>query len=427
MVWTGLPFYFVQNSITIMANHKVIIIGAGIAGLSCAHYLTRFGITPLVLEAADAVGGRVRTDTVDGFLLDRGFQILLTAYPEAQRLLNYNALGLKSFRSGALIRKDNDFSVISDPFKEPSQVFKTLFSSVGSLGDKLKVLQLSNEVSKESTESFFDDCATDTLSYLHRYGWSDEMIADFFKPFFGGVFLENELKTSSNFFRFVFKHFYTGEAVIPANGMQAIPEQLAAKLPIGTVQLNTTVDKIEGNNVHLADGKVLTAHKIVVATDAHRADSLLGRDMKRDYNVTTCTYFAAGRSPLKEKMLALNPNRMSVVHNLCVPSDIAPSYAPAGKALVSVSTQGMSLLDEKKLTDHIVQELTGWFGEEVKSWQHLRTYHIPKALLTYPANAPEPELKISEHLYECGDHTSYPSLNAAMATGRAVADMIAGI
>ncbi|AEI49945.1 amine oxidase [Runella slithyformis DSM 19594] len=427
MVWTVLPFYFVQNSVILMANHEVIIIGAGIAGLSCAHYLTRYGITPLVLEAADAVGGRVRTDRVDGFLLDRGFQILLTAYPEAPRLLNYNALALKSFRSGALIRKDNNFSVISDPFKEPSQLFKTLFSSVGSLSDKLKVLKLSNEVSKESTESFFDDPATDTLTYLHNYGWSDEMITDFFKPFFGGVFLENELKTSANFFRFVFKQFYLGEAVIPAGGMQAIPEQLAAKLPPGTVQLNTTVHKVEGKKVHLADGKVLTANKIVVATDVHRADILLGRDLKRDYNVTTCTYFAAGRSPLKEKMLALNPNRMSAVHNLCVPSDIAPTYAPKGQALVSVSTQGMRLFDEKKLTDHIVQELTGWFGDEVKTWQHLRTYHIPEALLKYPADAPAPKLKISEHLYECGDHTSYPSLNAAMATGRAVADMIAGI
>ncbi|NBB21006.1 NAD(P)-binding protein [Runella sp. CRIBMP] len=410
-----------------MANHEVIIIGAGIAGLSCANYLLHFGVTPLVLEAAEAVGGRVRTDKVDGYLLDRGFQILLTAYPEAQRLLNYNTLALKSFRSGALIRKDNAFSVISDPFKEPAQVFKTLFSSVGTLVDKLKVLQLSNNVSKEPTEAFFHERATDTLTYLRNYGWSDEMIADFFKPFFGGVFLENELETSSNFFRFIFKQFYTGDAVIPAGGMQAIPEQMAAKLPPHTLRLNTKVEKIEGNKVHLSDGKTLTAKNIVVATDARQADGLLGRNLKREYNVTTCTYFATERSPLKEKMLALNPNRLSVVHNLCVPSDIAPSYAPEGKALVSVSTQGLELFDEKKLTDRIVQELTSWFGDEVKTWKHLRTYHIPESLVKYPANVPATNLKISEHLYECGDHTSYPSLNAAMATGRAVADMIAGI
>ena len=410
-----------------MANHEVIIIGAGIAGLSCANYLNNFGITPLVLEASDAVGGRVRTDRVDGYLLDRGFQILLTSYPEAQRLLNYNALNLKTFRSGALIRKDDDFSLIGNPFKEPSQLFRTLFSSVGSLGDKLKVLQLSNEVSKESTESIFDDSDTDTLTYLRNYGWSEEMIQSFFKPFFGGVFLENDLETSGNFFRFVFKQFYTGEAAIPANGMQAIPEQMAAKLPAGTLRLNTKVAKIDGSNVYLADGQVLSAKTVVVATDAHQADILLGRKQDREYNVTTCTYFAANRSPLKEKMLALNPNRLSVVHNLCIPSDIAPAYAPAGKALISVSTQGLDLFDEKKLTEHIALELAVWFGEEVKTWQHLRTYHLPEALVKYPANAPTCNLKTGPNLYECGDHVAYPSLNAAMATGRAVADMIVGI
>lgn len=410
-----------------MANHEVIIIGAGIAGLTCAKYLNDYGIESLVVDASDAVGGRVRTDDVEGFLLDRGFQILLTNYPEAKKLLDYNALNLKTFRSGALVRLDNDFSVISDPFKEPLQVFRTLFSSVGSLGDKLKVLQLSNEVAKVDTQEFFNEKATDTLSYLQRYGWSEEMITYFFKPFFGGVFLENELSTAGNFFRFLFKQFYCGDAAIPTHGMQAIPQQIASKLPIGSVQLGSKVEKLNGNSITLANGKTLHAKQIVVATDASRADRLLQRKVTREFNGTTCTYFAADRSPLSEKMLVLNPNRLSPVHNLCVPSDIAPDYAPKGKALISVSTQGLAMVDEKKLSEHIIQELTQWYGEEVKSWQHLRTYHIPESLVKYKANAPVENLKITSNLYECGDHVAYPSLNAAMATGRAVADMIAGI
>lgn len=410
-----------------MANHEVIIIGAGIAGLTCAKYLNDYGIEPLVLEASEGVGGRVRTDQFEGFLLDRGFQILLIAYPEAQKILDYNTLNLKMFRSGALVRMGHDFSTISDPFKEPLQVFQTLFSSVGSLSDKLKVLQLSNEVAKQDTQEFFNEKATDTLSYLQNYGWSEEMITNFFKPFFGGVFLENELATSSNFFRFVFKQFYNGEAAVPARGMQAIPEQIAAKLPEGSVKLGTKVANIHGNTITLSDGKKLTAKQIVVATDAANADRLLQRSLNRAYNTTTCTYFSADRSPLTQKMLTLNPNRLSVVHNLCVPSDIAPSYAPAGKSLISVSTQGLELVDEQKLTAHIVQELTSWFGDEVKTWQHLSTYHIPESLVKYTADAAPANLKISDHLYECGDHVAYPSLNAAMATGRAVADMIAGI
>lgn len=410
-----------------MANHEVIIIGAGVSGLTCAKYLNDYGIEPLVLEASEGVGGRVCTDQFEGFLLDRGFQILLTAYPEAQKLLDYNTLNLKMFRSGALVRMGHDFSTISDPFKEPLQVFQTLFSSVGSLSDKLKVLQLSNEVAKQDTDEFFNEKATDTLSYLQNYGWSEEMITNFFKPFFGGVFLENELATSSNFFRFVFKQFYNGEAAIPALGMQAIPEQIAAKLPEGSVKLGIRVANIHGNTITLSDGKKLTAKQIVVATDAANADRLLQRSLNRAYNITTCTYFSADRSPLTQKMLTLNPNRLSVVHNLCVPSDIAPSYAPAGKSLISVSTQGLELVDEQKLTAHIVQELTGWFGDEVKTWQHLRTYHIPESLVKYTADAASVNLKISDHLYQCGDHVAYPSLNATMATGRVVADMIAGI
>jgi phytoene dehydrogenase-like protein len=410
-----------------MANHEVIIIGAGIAGLTCAKYLNDYGIESLVLEASDAVGGRVRTDEVEGFLLDRGFQILLTEYPEAKKLLDYNALNLKTFRSGALIRLDNDFSVISDPFKEPAQVFRTLFSSVGSLGDKLKVLQLSNEVAKENTDEFFNEKATDTLSYLQRYGWSEEMITNFFKPFFGGVFLENELSTASNFFRFLFKQFYCGDVALPARGIQAIPEQIAAKLPIGSIQSGSKVEKLNGNSITLTNGKILHAKQIVVATDALNADRLLQRKVNREFNGTTCTYFAVDRSPLSEKMLVLNPNRLSPVHNLCVPSDIAPNYASKGKALISVSTQGLAMVDEKKLSEHILQELTQWYGEEVKTWQHLRTDHIPESLVNYKANAPAENLKITTNLYECGDHVAYPSLNAAMATGRAVADMIAGI
>lgn len=410
-----------------MANHEVIIIGAGVSGLTCAKYLKDYGIQSLVLEASDAVGGRVKTDSVDGFLLDRGFQILLTAYPEAQRILDYEALRLQAFRSGAQIRLNHSFEVMSDPFKEPLQLFKTLFAPVGTFGDKLKVLQLSNEVSKEPTDAFFEEIATDTLSYLRQYGWSETMITNFFKPFFGGVFLENKLETASNFFRFIFKQFYTGSAVLPSLGIQAIPQQIANKLPKEAIRLNSKVASIDKKTVHLVSGESLTANHIVVATDVCQADKLLSRSVCREYNVTTCTYFEANTSPLKEKMLALNPNRLSVVHHMCVPSDISPSYAPSGKSLISVSTQGLDLFDEKKLTAQIRAELTEWFGDEVEGWRHLRTYHLPQALMKFTVDASKTSLRLSENLYECGDHMAYPSLNAAMATGRQVADLIAGI
>ncbi len=414
-------------------SYPIVIVGGGMAGLTAARYLQQSGGREVVLlEAADAVGGRVRTDLVDGFRLDRGFQILLTAYPEARRILNYDALDLRAFRSGALIRQEYegghaDFTEMPNPMREPLGIFKAMTAPVGSLGDKLKLVELMQDVNAVAqAPDFFKNDDTSTLQYLHDYGWSNKMIQTFFKPFFGGVFLENELSTSSNFFRFVFKQFYNGEAVLPATGMEAIPAQLAAALTPGTVRLNSPVAALESKTVHLEGGESIRASHIVVATDASTADRLLGQNEARQYNVTTCTYFAAPASPSTKKLLMLNPHPLSVVHHMCVPSDVAPEYAADGQSLISVSTQGLELSDEGKLADDIKMELNQWFGEAVNGWRHLRTYHLPHALPQFNAGARGESLQLSEYLYRCGDYTAYPSLNAAMQTGREVAELING-
>ena len=403
----------------------VIIIGAGIAGLTCAKYLKDRGIQSLILEASDGVGGRVRTDVHEGFLLDRGFQILLTAYPEAQRLLDYKSLDLKAFKSGAVIRdiQKNDFSVMANPFKEPSKIWSSLTSNVGTLADKLRVMRLIFETYNVQ-EEVFENQEISTIEYLRNYGFSNNMVQQFFKPFFGGVFLENELSTSANFFKYIFGKFYEGDTVIPAKGIEQIAKQIQKMLYVGTVKLNTKVVKIEGNRVYLENGDRLYGEKIVLATDGLQAEKLLGKTSAKKFNSTTCTYFSANRSPLKEKMLVLNPNRASMVHNLCVPSDIAPAYAPVGKSLISVSTQGFNLHDEHELAKNIKRELTNWYGKEVEEWQHLKTYHIPQALPSFDTSKTNNPLKLSDILYQCGDITAYPSSNAAMATGRKVAEMI---
>jgi phytoene dehydrogenase-like protein len=393
------------------------------AGLTCAHYLRQAGVPVQVLEASDAVGGRVRTDRVEGFQLDRGFQILLTAYPEAKRLLDYPALRLGAFRSGAVVRCANGFEEVADPRRALSGIFKTLKAPIGSLADKMRVLKLIADVKSVATASdFFKQPDQDSLTFLREYGWSDRMINSFFRPFFGGIFLEDNLITSSNFLRFVFRQFYEGEAALPAAGMQAIPEQLAAALPAGSVRLNTPVAGMEGTSVRLASGEAIRARQVVLATDARAADHLLGTSSSRSFNTTTCTYFAADRSPLPRKMLILNPDVNSVVHHIGILSDVTPTYAPEGKTLISVSSQGPGQAEVSEEKIRLV--LKEWFGEEVLQWRYLRAYRVKDALVRYGAGSRPEELRLREGLYRCGDYTAYPSLNAAMQTGREVAHLI---
>lgn len=410
----------------------VVIIGAGMAGLTCANYLHRAGRAVVVLEAADAVGGRVRTDvTPEGFRLDRGFQVLLTKYPEVQRMLDYGALQLQAFRSGAVIRlPDGQQTTLQNPLQRPLAAFSALTSPIGCLKDKLLILKFVRHVSQFSSEELLAHASTDTLTFLRSYGWSEKIINTFFRPFFGGVFIDRDLSTASNFFEFVFQQFVAGEAVVPALGMQQIPEQLAARLPAGAVRLQTAATAVEGLLVHLANGEVLTAAAVVLATEGPAAGqlSLLAQPTQPDsaWRQTTCTYFAAAHSPGQDdQLLRLNAAPDALAHNVCFPSDVAPAYAPAGRTLVSVSTHGAHGLSEAALTQRLQAELVAWFGPAAAQWQHLRTYQIEYALPGYPGGQPPRQaLQLADQLYRCGDYAAYPSLNAAMATGREVAGLL---
>ena len=183
----------------------VIIIGAGMAGLTCANYLHRAGRHVLVLEASDAVGGRVRTDvTPEGFRLDRGFQILLTKYPEVQRLMDYGALDLRAFRSGAVIRlPDGRETTLKNPLREPLSAFSALLAPIGTLADKLRIAAFAWGLRNRRAGQLLAHNAANaesTLDLLRRYGWSEQIINTFFRPFFGGVYLDRSLSAAGNFF-----------------------------------------------------------------------------------------------------------------------------------------------------------------------------------------------------------------------------------
>ena len=416
-------------------QHPIIIIGAGMAGLACANWLHRAGQAALVLEAADAVGGRVRTDvTPEGFRLDRGFQILLTDYPEARRMFDYGALDLKTFRSGAVIRlADERETTLKNPLQAPLAAFTALASPIGTLADKLLIGKFALELQSQSPTQLLARPTETTLAFLRRYGWSEQIIDRFFRPFFGGVYLDRELSTASNFFAFVFQQFVRGDAAIPALGIQQLPAQLAARLPAGTVRLNTAVAAVldEGRTVRLASGETLTAAATVLATNGPAAAQLLGGALPPPATLaarpTTCTYFAtAGPAPSHgRRLLHLNASPTGLAHNVAFPAEVSPALAPAGQGLVSVSTHGEHGLSEEELTARLRPELASWFGPVAGMWQHLRTYHIAQALPVYgPGQPVQQPLRLTDALLRCGDWAAYPSLNAALGTGRQVAEML---
>ncbi len=405
----------------------IVIIGAGVAGLTCAKYLKDKGIEALILEASDGIGGRVRTDVVDGFKLDRGFQVMLTEYPEARKLLNYKDLRLKSLPSGARIREGNRFFTMPNPLKDMWTAPQALFAPVGNLMDKLKVLQLNLGINNAAEPSVSNSEKPQTaLNFLKEYGYSYTIINRFFKPFFRGVFLEKDLKTDAVLFRFLFKQFAKGDVVVPENGMQAIPKQIAKHLAPHQIRLNTPVEKIEGKTVFLKNGEQIEATKIVLATDANTANRLLGIDTQTPFNSTDCLYFESDMSLdfTDKSYLIVNSNLNELIAHLIVLSDVAPSYAPVGKTLISVSTVGQNGLSDVVLKEKIEAELAAWFGGK-HAWRHLKTYRIPEALPQFFEGSPKYNtLKINDFTCRCGDYTAYPSLNAAMKTGREVADLL---
>ncbi len=406
----------------------ITIIGAGISGLTAAVYLHRKNYNVQIFEATDRVGGRIKTDTIDGFRLDRGFQVLLTDYPEAKALLDYEKLNLQRFLPGATVLYDGGQFDIADPFRRPSTLFSTLFAPVGSLKDKFNTFLLKKKLVDISNSAIFNQTETDTYSKLIKYGFSQKMIDRFFKPFFSGIFLENELKTSSNMFDFVMKLFSTGDAAIPELGMEEIPKQLAAMLPENSIFYNHKVAAIKNNTIHCENGSVFQTDRIIIATEANGLVGNYITKQKQRFRQVTNIYFETTVAPNSKAIVILNAaSNKKWVNNLTIISNVSNRYAPKGKVLVSVSYNGIPEIDDASLAENMKSELKQWYGKQVEDWKMLKTYRINYALPnqdTVRNEVSNSELQINENVYMCGDHLMNGSINAAMKTGRLVADLI---
>ncbi|MEM6365719.1 MAG: NAD(P)/FAD-dependent oxidoreductase [Planctomycetota bacterium] len=415
----------------------VAVIGAGLAGLTCAKRLVSRGKSVALLEATDRVGGRVRTDQIDGLQLDHGFQVLLTGYPACREMLDYDALRLQPFEPGALVRRNDAFSCLSDPWRRPSKALATALSSVGTLGDKLRIAKARRISNRGSLSELYQRPTKPTLETLRDIGFSEPMIDEFFRPFLGGVFLDESLSTSSRMFEFVFRMFAAGDIAIPADGMAAIPRQLADSLPRGTIRLSDSVSSIQfeqsSNCITLSSGQTVQAQQIVVATESNAASRLLNLpELETQWSDTTTMYFVAPRSPQQSRMLMLRGDDDGPIQTAVVLSDVAPQYASRDRALISVGISDDCVsLETEKLETQVIDQAKRWYGDQVEDWQLVQTYRVPYGLpktdldpVVLPIRGDLLAPHLGPNVFLCGDHRETPSIQGAMNSGIRVADDI---
>jgi len=400
----------------------VIIVGAGLAGLACALDLAAAGVAAQILEAGDGVGGRMRTDRQAGFLLDRGFQVFNTSYPQVQRRIDLRALQLRPFTPGLLLHTGTGRLRFADPTRSRRGMADLLLGRLARPGDVVALAALSANDMLLPVRTITRRADRTTLAALTEAGISAQLTELLFRPFLAGVFLEDELETSGRFFHLVWRSMLRGTLCLPRRGIQAVPEQLAAALPAGTIRLDAPVSSLTGDGVTLADGSELPARAVVVATGAAAAQSLLpDLDVTATRAVTTL-YHAAPVSPLAEPTLLVDTGR-KVLHT-CVLTEVTPGYGGDGRALVGTSVLGDSAADQEPDVRARVAEL---YQTDTAAWEHLATYPVPGALPDM--TAPHPLIRparVAPRRYVCGDHRATGSVQGALASGsRAAREFLA--
>ena len=386
-----------------MRNEKILIVGAGVSGLVAALELEKAGFQTSILEKSNHVGGRLRTDLKSDVPFDHGFQVLLTAYPLAQKYLDYNALDLRHFRPGAVLHTPQGRLKLGDPLRDLSALFSTLSLKHSTISDKFKILQLQKELTRKSVEEIFNSEDISTAEFLIKKGFSDRILRHFFRPFLSGIFLEKNLETSARMFQFIFKMFSTGSAAIPAKGIQEIAHQLSGQLKHGQIHFEKEVLRVDDHELVLKENQRMPFDRVILTVPLEQIPQ---------YREVSNYYFSTASGILEKDILHLSSSE-GKVNNFHVLFEKTKN----GRSVLSATVVG-----EKADTAAIKNELEAITG--IGDLESLETYHIKYALPVIPDMTHEMDEPQSGHVFYAGDYLLYPSLNAAMRSGEMAAKAV---
>ncbi len=424
-----------------------IVVGGGLSGLVSATRLAADGADVTLLERRPDLGGRVRTREVDGFTLDRGFQVLFTSYPAVRRELDVDALDLRAFSPGATICRPGSRAVLSDPLREPTAAIESALNHEVSFSDKLRTLALRYDLSKRAEREFFSGPDRSIREYLTDWGFSEEYIEHFVEPFYGGITLDRSLSTSKHVFEYTFRAMGRGSIAVPAEGMAAVADQLATRARAAGVEVRTGADvesidvgsggrfrlgsggPADGARVELLGGETLDASVVVVATTPPEARKLTGIETVPSDgvpNVTAWYTLPAGVEFGTGKRILLNA--ADDAPNAVVPmSEVAPEYAPADRALLGATFLGEDALnrDDDALREDVRDALTTWYPE--RGFEGIETVavdRIPFAQFAQPpgvhAGLPDPD-DPDGPVVLAGEYTEWSAIQGAMEGGQRAA------